>query len=220
MPPPARPSALLFDLDGTLVDTVPDRISAWAAALEERSITVRPEQLGPMIGMDGPRLAREVAAALGRAVSDAEAEDLDRRSGELFEERNRDPRPLPGAPELLRALDAEGRTWAIATSSRREQVMRSVEALGLDREPRIIDGSHVRNAKPAPDLLLLAARELATDPGESWYVGDATWDMQAAVAAGMVGVGVLAGAAVGAEALRSAGAQVVIATLRQLEREG
>lgn len=220
MPKPAAPSALIFDLDGTLVDTVHDRIEAWAATFRQRSISVTREQLEPMIGMDGRRLAREVAHQAGRALSDDEAEELDRRAGELFDQRNRDPRPLPGGTELLISLDARGATWAIATSSRAEQVARSVAALGLEREPRIVDGSQVENAKPAPDLLLLAARELGTDPNVTWYVGDSTWDMQAAVAAGMTGVGVLAGAAVDAEALRKAGAALVVDTLEQLELGG
>ncbi len=99
------------------------------------------------------------------SLTDEEAEAIDRRSGELFDERNRDPQPLPGARELLRALDERGLTWAIATSSRREQVTASIAALGLDHEPRIVDGSHVERAKPAPDLLLLGARELGVAPG-------------------------------------------------------
>ena len=214
-PPP--PDAIVFDLDGTLVDTVGDRIEAWAAAFGEHSIPVTREQLEPMIGMDGRRLAREVARAAGRALTDADTEALDRRSGELFDERNRDPRPLPGARELLRRLDAAGITWAIATSSRPEQVARSIAALGLGRQPRIVDGSRVEHAKPAPDLLLLAARELGTTPKRTWYVGDSTWDMRASVAAGMPGIGVLDGAAVDAEALLAAGAWRVVPTLDQLE---
>ena len=217
MPTPPPPDAIVFDLDGTLVDTVNDRIEAWAAAFAERSIPVTREQLEPMIGMDGRRLARDVARAAGRSLANAEVEELDRRSGELFDERNRDPRPLPGARELLRRLDTAGITWAIATSSRPEQVARSVAALGLGREPRIVDGSRVEHAKPAPDLLLLAARELGTTPEASWYVGDSTWDMVASVAAGMLGIGVLAGAAVDADALLSAGARRVVATLDELE---
>lgn len=214
---PLPPAAIVFDLDGTLVDTVGDRIEAWAATFRERAIPVTREQLEPMIGMDGRRLAREVAHAAGRTLGDDESETLDRRAGELFDERNRNPRPLPGAAELLRSLDARGMAWAIATSSRAEQVARSVAALGLGREPRIVDGSQVENAKPAPDLLLLAARELGTEPEAAWYVGDSTWDMQAAVAARMPGIGVLAGAAVDADALRNAGAQLVVDTLDQLD---
>ena len=107
--------------------------------------------------------------------------------------------------------------WAIATSSRAEQVASSVGALGLTTPPRIIDGSAVAHAKPAPDLLLLAARQLGADPERCWYVGDSTWDMRAAVAAGMLAIGVTAGAAAGADELYAAGAAIVLETLDELE---
>jgi HAD superfamily hydrolase (TIGR01509 family) len=211
MPSLGRPDAIVFDLDGTLVDTVGTRIDAWQAAFAERGIEVGRDRLEPMIGMDGRRLAAEV---LGGG---ADADEVDRRAGELFDERNGNPRPLPGARELLERLDAAGVTWAIATSSRAEQVARSVGALRLAHDPRIVDGSAVEHARPAPDLLLLAARRLGTDPRATWYVGDSTWDMRAAVAAGMRGVAVTAGAAVGEAALREAGATDVIGTLDELE---
>ncbi len=211
-----RPEGILFDLDGTLVDTVPARIDAWAVALEEAGIPATRAQLEPMIGMDGRHLAREAAEAGGQHLGEDDAEEIDRRSGELFDARNRDPRPLPGAREMLLALDARGLTWAIATSSRREQVAASIAALELPTEPRIVDGSHVEHAKPAPDLLLLGARELGVAPDACWYVGDSTWDMRAAVAAGMVPIGILAGAAVDEAALRDAGASVVLPTLNDL----
>ena len=214
------PPAIIFDLDGTLVDTVPDRIDAWAAVFAEVGIASSREQLGPMIGMDGRRLAAEVAHAAGTPIDDAATEAIDDRAGVLFNERNRAPRSLPGAHEALAMLDRAGVAWAIATSSRAEQVVASVAALELDRAPHIVDGSAVEHAKPAPDLLLLAARQLGIEAGGCWYVGDSTWDMRAADAAGMLPIGVLAGAAVGAEALHEAGAAVVWRTLEDLSGLG
>lgn len=211
-----RPEAVVFDLDGTLVDTVPARIAGWTEVLAAHGIPVAPGQLEPTIGMDGRALAREMAAASGRRLSDAEAEAIDRLAGEGFDRHNRQPSPLPGARAALDRLDACGMAWAIATSSRAEQVAASVAALGLASPPRIIDGSRVAHAKPAPDLLLLASRELDVDPTRTWYVGDATWDMRAAVAGGMTPVAILAGAGVSAAALREAGAAVVLQTLDEL----
>lgn len=211
-----RPAAVVFDLDGTLVDTVVARIDAWETVFGEFGIPVVRSPLEPMIGMDGRRLAAEVAAAAGTPIDAAAAEVIDRRAGALFDQLNRDPRPLPGARDALARLDAAKMSWAIATSSRAEQVVASVAALRLDHDPRIVDGSSVERAKPAPDLLLLAARQLGARPEECWYVGDSTWDMQAAVAARMVAIGVLAGAAVGPDALREAGATAVLDTLDQL----
>jgi HAD superfamily hydrolase (TIGR01509 family) len=212
------PDAILFDLDGTLVDSVPARIDAWMTVFGEHDVPASPDQLGPMIGMDGPRLALEVARAAGRPIDRAAAESIDHRAGELFDQINREPRALPGVREALAMLDEAGVTWAIATSSRAAQVSRSVDALGLDRPPRIVDGSSVEHAKPAPDLLLLAAQRLGLDPVGLWYIGDSTWDMRAAHAAEMLPIGVLAGAAVDRQALTDAGAALVWQTLGDLRR--
>jgi HAD superfamily hydrolase (TIGR01509 family) len=217
MPSRWRPAAVVFDLDGTLVDTVDARIDGWAATFAEAGIPVTRDQLRPMIGMDGVRLALEIADAAGTSLDRPAAMDLDQRAGAAFDERNRDPCPLPGVHETLARLERRGLTWAIATSSRAEQVTASVRALGLERAPRIVDGSSVEHAKPAPDLLLHAARELGVEPEASWYVGDSTWDMRAAVAAGMRPIAVTAGAAVDADALRGAGAAEVLDTLAELD---
>lgn len=118
---------------------------------------------------------------------------------------------------MLTALTQSDLPWAVATSSRAEQVGTSVDALQLSQKPRIIDGSHVQHAKPAPDLLLLAANQLDLPASTCWYVGDSTWDMQAAVAARMFAVAVAYGAVSGATLVR-AGANVVT-TLPELQAD-
>jgi pyrophosphatase PpaX len=213
--PAPRPAAVIFDLDGTLVDTVEARITAWLAVFDEQGIPADRGNVAALIGADGRRLAREVASAAGITLEDGRDEAIDSRCGEIFAELNAQPRPLPGVDDLLERIEAAGVPWAIATSSRREQVAPSVDALGLSHPPLIVDGSHVERAKPAPDLLLLAARELHEEPARCWYVGDATWDMLAASAAGMIPVGVTSGAA-DAVALRAAGARWVVASLAEL----
>ena len=211
-----RPRGLIFDLDGTLVDTVSARIAGWVEALVAAGVPASREQIAPMIGMDGRRLARLVAAAADRKLTDDEIEEADRGAGEAFDRLNRTPRPLPGVAELFLALRAAGIPWVIATSSRKEQVVASVAALGLAMPPTIVDGSHVQHAKPAPDLLLLAAKRLGVAPAGCWAVGDSTWDMRAAVAGGITAVGVTAGSAVDSDALVEAGASLVVATLGEL----
>ena len=208
-----RPAAVLFDLDGTLIDTVETRITAWLETLTEAGIPTSHDVLAPLIGLDGRRLAREIAALDGVVLDDERAEEVDRASGELYGRLNREPRPLPGVRELVAAIEARRLPWAIATSSRASQVTSSVDALGLDRAPTIVDASHVKHAKPEPDLLLLAAKRLGVEPTRCWYVGDATWDMAAAVAAAMIPIGVTAGSAVDAAALAGAGAGAVVGTL-------
>jgi HAD superfamily hydrolase (TIGR01509 family) len=188
------PSAILFDLDGTLVDTVATRARAWMEVFDELGIAYDEEHVRGLMGADGTRVAREIAEAAGRALDDAEALVVDHRAGAAFSRLNRDPAALPGVRELLADLDRRSIPWAIATSSRPDQVQASVAALGLERAPTITDGSHVQHAKPAPDLLLAAAEQAAMEPATTWYVGDSRWDMLAAVAAGMVALGVATGA--------------------------
>ena len=212
LPPPA---AVIFDLDGTLVDTVEKRIAAWLEVFAEERIPVSRDTIAPLIGSDGKLVARRIGADAGVELDDARAEAIDRRSGELFDRLNTDPRPLPGVRETLDWLTQRRLPWAIATSSRREQVDDSVATLGLPTEPTVIDGSHVEHAKPAPDLLLYAARELGQDPAACWYIGDSTWDMRAARAADMVPIGVPTGAATTAD-LAGAGAAAVIGSLAEL----
>jgi len=210
------PKALVFDLDGTLIDTVETRIAAWLDALAVAGAPTTRAQLAPLIGLDGKRLAREIAALAGKPIDDARAEAIDRDSGERYERLNRAPRPLPGVGELIAAIEARLLRWAIATSSRKAQVTASVASLGLRAEPMIVDASHVEHAKPEPDLLLLAATQLGVDPARCWYIGDSTWDMVAAVAAGMIPIGVTAGAAVDRRALEGAGAAVVVESLLEI----
>ena len=211
-----RPAGIAFDLDGTLVDTVGARIDGWLEALDAAGIAAVREQIAPLIGMDGKRLAREVAAASGRELADDETEVIDRAAGEAFDRLNREPRPLPGAQALLANLQAVGIPWVIATSSRAEQVRASVAALGLPEQPTIVDGSQVQRAKPAPDLLLRAAERLGAAPNDCWAVGDSTWDIRASRAAGMTAIAVTVGSAVGGDILREAGASLVVGTLDDL----
>lgn len=175
------------------------------------------EHVARFIGADGKRLAREIAKVAHRHLNDGRAEAIDKRSGAIFDEINTKPRAIAGARQLLLAMSGSSLPWAIATSSRREQVRASVAALRLPTEPRIIDGSHVEHAKPAPDLLLLAAERLKVQADRCWYIGDATWDMLAAQAAGMIGIGVPYGAASKADLL-NAGARMVT-TFRLLQTD-
>jgi HAD superfamily hydrolase (TIGR01509 family) len=217
-PSPADPAAILVDLDGTVVDTVEARITSWLDTFAEVGIPADREHVAGLIGSDGRRLAKEVAGIAGRELDEHRADAIDKRAGERFDALNREPRPLPGAVGLLAALEEAGLAWAIATSSRTEQVRQSIDALGLAFPVPIVDGSTVRHAKPAPDLLLLAAERLRLPARRCWYAGDSTWDMRAAKAAGMTGVGITTGAVDGG-ALRGAGASLVFPTLVELHVE-
>jgi HAD superfamily hydrolase (TIGR01509 family) len=212
------PQAILFDLDGTLVDTVHLRIDAWREALRQHGVVVDRDRVAELIGSDGRRLARVTSREAGREFDAAEANLVDDLSGAIFDQLNVAPVPLPGASELLGALELNHLTFAIATSSLPGQIAASVKSLALPSDPPVMNQSHVAHAKPAPDLLLYAATELGVTPERCWYVGDSTWDMLASASAGMTGVGVTTGAA-GPDALIAAGASVTIADLTLLLAE-
>jgi HAD superfamily hydrolase (TIGR01549 family) len=213
-----RPSAVLFDLDGTLVDTVGTRARAWMEVFDELGVAYDEDHVRSLMGADGRYVAREVMAEAGRAIDEAEAVDIDHRAGAAFSRLNTEPRAVAGAAPLLELLDALGIRWAIATSSRPDQVMASVDALGLPHRPAITDGSHVRHAKPEPDLLLAAAEQIGMEAPSTWYVGDSRWDMMAAKAAGMVPIGVATGAT-DEPTLRASGARLAFPDLKAVRDE-
>jgi HAD superfamily hydrolase (TIGR01509 family) len=209
------PRALVFDLDGTLVDTVGTRVEAWMETFP--AFGIQPERgfLAPLMGSDGRLLARTVAAHAGVELAAGDDIEIDRMAGERFGELNAHPGPLPSVGDALAYLDEAGLPWAIATSSRPDEARASVEALGRARRPVVVDGSDVERAKPAPDLLLKAAARLGIEPAETWYVGDARWDMMAAVAAAMVPIGISTGATSEAD-LAATGAHATFPTLEGL----
>jgi len=210
-----RPEAVVCDLDGTLVDTVPTRITAWLRTFGEFGLPADRDHVASLIGSDGKWLAEQVAARAELPLTPSRAEAIDRRAGEIYGELNTAPRPLPGAAAFVAALRAAGIRWAIATSSRAAQVGVSVAALRLTEPPIIVDGQTVSRAKPAPDLLLAAAAALETAPRGCWCVGDSVWDVRAAVTARMIPVGVTTGSA-SRDQLLADGARAVVDRLDRL----
>ena len=197
--------ALIFDLDGTLVDTVYAHVFAWQRALLEFGSPVDGWRIHRRIGMSGGLFARAVAREIGRLLTDSEAEALQRRHGELFRELLPERRPLPGAVELLVDLRAGGVVHGIATSGRRPEIDRSLEALGIPAATVVVERGDVLRAKPEPDLFLACQERLGVAIADCYVVGDAVWDLLAARRAGMLSVGLLTGG-YGEDELRAAGA--------------
>ena len=152
--------ALIFDLDGTLVDTVYAHVFAWQKALAEAGMEIPGWLIHRRIGMSGGLFARAVARELGRALSPEEEQALQRRHGELFLQLLPDRRPLPGAADLLRLLREAGIAFGIATSGRRPQIDASLAALGLGAQTVVVARGEVPRAKPEPDLFLACQQRL------------------------------------------------------------
>ncbi len=197
--------ALIFDLNGTLVDTVYAHVFAWQRALAEAGHPVDGWRIHRRIGMSGGLFARAVAREIGRSLTGAEAEALQRRHGEIFRELLPERRPLPGAIKLLESLRANGVVHGIATSGRRPEIDRSLDALGVPAGIVVVERGDVLRAKPEPDLFLACQERLDVSIADCYVVGDAVWDLLAARRAGMLGIGLLTGG-YGEDELRAAGA--------------
>jgi HAD superfamily hydrolase (TIGR01509 family) len=197
--------ALIFDLDGTLVDTVYAHVYAWQRALLEIDLPVDGWRIHRRIGMSGGLFSRAVAREIGRSLTDEESEALQRRHGEIFREILPERRPLPGAVELLAALRHNDVTYGIATSGRRPEIDESLNALGVPADVVVVERGDVLRAKPEPDLFLACQQRLGIPVNECYVVGDAVWDLLAARRAGMLSVGLLSGG-YGEDELRAAGA--------------
>jgi HAD superfamily hydrolase (TIGR01509 family) len=197
--------ALIFDLDGTLVDTVYAHVLAWQRALNEAGMPIEGWKIHRRIGMSGGLFTRAVAREVGRPLGPDEAERIQSRHGELYRALLPERRPLPGAVELLEELRREGVQHGIATSGRRPEIDASLEALGVGDETVIVARGDVQRAKPEPDLFLTCAERLGVPAGECYVVGDAVWDLLAARRAGMFSVGLQTGG-YGEDELTRAGA--------------
>lgn len=186
-------AALVFDLDGTLIDTVYAHVFVWQRVFEEGGLPIDGWRIHRRMGMSGGLFARAAGREVGRELSPEEAEDLQRRHGELFHDLVPHRRPLPGAVELLRDLRRRGVVHGIATSGRRPEIDESLRALEVPNETVVVERGDVLRAKPEPDLFLTCAERLGVEPADCYVVGDAVWDLLAARRAGMLSVGLLSG---------------------------
>jgi HAD superfamily hydrolase (TIGR01549 family) len=197
--------ALIFDLDGTLVDTVYAHIFSWQRALAEAGIAIDGWRIHRRIGMSGGLFTRAVGRELGRDIEPEQAEALQQRHGELFAQLLPDRRPLPGAVELLRFLRTSKIPHGIATSGRRPEIDSSLQALGVGEETVVVERGDVLRAKPEPDLFLACQQRIGVRVEDCYIVGDAVWDLLAARRAGMLSIGLLTGG-YGEDELSRAGA--------------
>jgi HAD superfamily hydrolase (TIGR01509 family) len=200
------PTAFLFDMDGTLVDSVYQHVRAWHLALAGEGIDLSVWRIHRKIGMSGGLFTNQLLRELGRAIDPETIDRLRAAHAEAYLQLTPEVRPLPGAVELLARLDALELPWAIATSGRMETARPNVRALGLHEDQiTVVTRDQVNYAKPDPDLFVEAARRVGAVPALSYVIGDSIWDMLAAARCGALGIGLLSGG-YGREELMSSGA--------------
>jgi HAD superfamily hydrolase (TIGR01509 family) len=200
------PVAFLFDLDGTLVDSVYQHVRAWHLALRDEGIDLSVWRIHRKIGMSGGLFTNQLLRELGREVDAETIQRLRARHAEHFLTLAGEVVPLPGARELLQTLDGLDLPWAIATSGRMVTAEANIRALGIDpAQAIVVTRDQVNYAKPDPDLFVEAARRLGTSTVGSYVIGDSIWDMLAAARCGALGIGLLSGG-YGREELERSGA--------------
>jgi HAD superfamily hydrolase (TIGR01509 family) len=199
------PLAFVFDLDGTLVDSVYQHVLAWRDALESAGIELDVWRIHRRIGMSGGLLINALLRETGRPVTADDAANLQRLHTEAYARLASRVRPLNGARELLAYLSESGTPWAIATSGYLVNARRTVAALGVTDDVPLVTRDDVRHAKPDPDLFLAAAARIGVSIASCVVVGDSVWDLLAARRARALGVGVLSGG-YGQDELERAGA--------------
>jgi HAD superfamily hydrolase (TIGR01509 family) len=198
--------AFLFDLDGTLVDSVYNHVRAWHLALRDEGLELSVWRIHRKIGMSGGLFTAQLLRELDREVDDAAIQRLRARHAEHFLGLSFEVVPLPGAVALLQTLTDLDLPWAIATSGRMLTAEANLRSLGVDpAKTVVVTRDQVNYAKPDPDLFIEAARRLGTTTQGSYVIGDSIWDMLAAARCGALGIGLLSGG-YGREELMSSGA--------------
>jgi HAD superfamily hydrolase (TIGR01549 family) len=197
--------AFLFDLDGTLVDSVYQHVLAWQDALDQMGLSVSVWRIHRKIGMSGGLFATALAREIGHDLTVEQTEQAKRLHAEAYARRAPQIRLLPGTRELLSYLSAMEVPWAIATSGSLGSSGPIIELLEVPAEVPVVTRDLVARAKPDPDLFMAAAERLGVDITQAMVVGDSVWDLLAARRARALGIGLLSGG-YGQEELERAGA--------------
>ncbi|MFF4615650.1 HAD family hydrolase [Nonomuraea jabiensis] len=203
--PEAPTPAFLFDLDGTLIDSVYQHVIAWRQALSSMGIDLSVWRIHRRIGMSGGLFVSALLRETGLKLTREQIDQLQTTHMEAYEQQVHSVRPLPGAVELLSELSARGVPWAIATSGYARTARLALSMLDLPDDTPMITRDMVRRAKPDPDLFLAGAALVRVDPAHAMVVGDSVWDLLAARRAGALGIGLQSGG-YGRDELERAGA--------------
>jgi HAD superfamily hydrolase (TIGR01509 family) len=199
---------VIFDVDGTLLDTNYLHIAAWWEAFRERDHDVRCADVHRALGMGSSDLVERVLGQPDPSVIEAHSRHFAPYLGRM--------RPLPGAADLLEETARLGLRVVLATSAKDEEIEFMLDALGARASiATVVSSGDVKQAKPEPDIVAKALRESDVERNRAVMVGDAVWDMIAARRAGIQGIGVLSGGIAESE-LRGAGAAEIYADAEAL----
>jgi HAD superfamily hydrolase (TIGR01549 family) len=199
-------SAFLFDLDGTLIDSVYQHVIAWSEALASEGLSLPISRIHRKIGMSSELFAKQLFREIKDPVPDDRIKRIKQFQEDAFGRLDKQIHPLPGASELLKTLTQENIPWAIATSGSPQATAANLEKLGVDASQAVVLSSDdVHFGKPEPDVFLAAAQRLNVPIDRTFVVGDSVWDLLGARRCHALGLGLKSGG-VGEEELQRAGA--------------
>ena len=184
---------MLFDLDGTLLDTVYPHVEAWSTALRSVGIIVPEWKIHRRIGMSGKSMVRQILREHGKDAEVLDMDELEKMHDIEFQRASRNAQALPGANELLGFLTDRGIPWAIATTGSRSQTQILLKKLRMPSKAKVVTGDDVEKAKPSPDIFVLAAQRLKVNISDCIVTGDSVWDVLAAGRKRALPVGLLSG---------------------------
>jgi phosphoglycolate phosphatase-like HAD superfamily hydrolase len=182
--PSPAPRRVIFDIDGTLVDSNDAHAHAWVDALAEAGHHVAFARVRPLIGMGGDKVLPEL---VGIDENSPEGKTIAERRGEIFRTRYFPAvRGLPGAQELVSLLVREGHALAVASSARKEELEDLLRCAGVDRLINLrTSSSDTDDSKPDPDVVHAALKQLGAEALEAIMIGDTPYDIEAAARAGV-----------------------------------
>nr|WP_296764468.1 HAD family hydrolase [Rhodococcus sp. (in: high G+C Gram-positive bacteria)] len=197
--------AVLFDIDGTLVDSNYIHVDTWSRAFADAGLSVPSWRIHRCIGMDGDKLLETLVGSADSAAA-LEAKDL---HSEYYEDASGRLQVLPGARELLQRMDDSGLTVVLATSAPEAELATLRDLLDVEGIVSVVTSAEDADvAKPSPEIVEVALQRAGVDPANAVMIGDSVWDMKAATRVGVSGIGVRCGGVPDAE-LRAAGAAAV-----------
>ncbi|WP_225773367.1 HAD family hydrolase [Pseudomonas sp. Marseille-Q5115] len=187
-------TSFIFDLDGTLTDSVYQNVAAWKEALDAEDIPLAMWRIHRKIGMSGGLMLKNLSRETGLELSEQQAKRLSKLHAEAYERLQGQIIALPGAMDLLNRLNDENLSWCIATSGEMATAEINLKALGLKSDSiNLVTRDDVKQGKPDPSLFIAAADKMGVPIEECLVVGDAIWDMLAARRAKAIGIGLLSG---------------------------
>ncbi|MBV8637710.1 MAG: HAD family hydrolase [Candidatus Eremiobacteraeota bacterium] len=209
--------ALIFDLDGTLVDSVYEHVVAWHIAFASAGVTLPAFEYHKRIGMTGAMLVSAVSDAFDLNLSQDAKKAIEKRQSDAYHQRIDDARAVPGVDLLWRTLATRNIPCAIATSADPDDAERLLKIAHVPEDTVVVTKRDETESKPSPEPFARAAEKLGVKLRDSIVIGDAVWDMLSSRRAGALGIGVLTGG-YSREELVAAGAYRVYENVGEMSR--